>query len=210
MQAKKKSYVSASIGRCGSQLMTEAIHNHLWGFLDHPKPLLRKTRPFIREYPETFKNGTVYKTHLYPIEYPENCKVVFTFGNPLDIVLSVIRKSQEPVWGPAHFKNLGADWADASKIMQEDVLNLEKMFDAFYQDLGCDLMCVRYEALWDVEDQMSEFFGFEFKMPEKVDRIANKTKKLLTSEQIEIFNRGYVSLIEKINKAEDIRTWKRQ
>ena len=206
MTAKDSAYVITSIGRCGSQLITEAIHNHVWGFVDHPKAFLKKTRPFIRQYPEEFSNGSVYKTHLYPIEYPDNCKIVFTFGNPLDIILSVIRRSKEPNWGPAHFKNLAANWTDFPDIMNRDVLNLEKMFDAFYnQEHNFDLMCVRYESMWDVEEQMSEFLGFEFKMPTKIDRIAVKQKADLSIEEVERFNTGYSSLIRKIENAKDVK-----
>ena len=76
---KDKCYIIASLGRCGSQLMTETIHKHVWGDVEYPKTFLKKTRPFIRSYPSDFKNGVVYKTHLYPMQYPKNCKVVITF-----------------------------------------------------------------------------------------------------------------------------------
>jgi len=204
---KNNSYIVASLGRCGSQLMTEAIHNHVWGFLDHPKPLLSKTRPFIREYPEDFKNGTVYKTHLYPTKFPSNCRVIFTFGDPLDIVLSVLRKSRDPRWALAHFANLGADWNDFPKIMQQDVLNLENMFDAFYKKQEFDIMCARYETLWDHESEMSDFLEFDFKMPEKIERVSNKQRKLLSGDAIMTFEKGYSSLIKKINDAENLKIW---
>ena len=204
------SYIVASLGRCGSQLMTVALHNHLWGFLEHQKSFLKKTRPFIRQYPEKFKNGIVHKTHLYPTNYPSNCKVVFTFGNPMDIVMSVIKKSRDPSWGPAHYKNMAADWNRNNTILSEDVLNLEKMFDAFYQPQTCDTLCVRYETMWHNEDKISEFLGFEFNLPNKKERDATSMKKHLSKDQIKNFNTGYATIIEKINKAEDCKLWSKK
>jgi hypothetical protein len=204
----KNSYVISSLGRCGSQLMTETLHNHIWGFKKHEKSFLKRTRPFIREYPQAYETGVVHKTHLYPVEYPSNCKVIFTFGDPLDIVLSVIRKSQIGQWGPAHFKNLGADWSQFNKILSHDVLKLEKMFDAYYQKQSCDIACVRYESLWDVEEQLSEFLGFEFKMPQKKERIATSEKESLSPQTKQEFLEGYHSLIQKISNADDIKVWR--
>jgi len=202
------SYVVASLGRCGSQLMTVALHNHLWGFQEHEKKFLKKTRPFIREYPSVFKNGVVHKTHLYPIQYPDNCKVIFTFGNPLDIILSVVRKSKtEGYWGPAHFKNLDADWGEFGDIFIRDVLKLENMFDSFYKPQTCDIMCLRYETLWENEDKISEFLDFDFRLPERKTRESKNLRQSLTGEQIKIFNSGYSSFIEKINNAEDCKIW---
>lgn len=202
------SYVVPSLGRCGSQLMTEAIHNHLWGFNDHEKKFLKETRPFIRTYPSTFKNGVVHKTHLYPMDYPNNCKVIFTFGDPLSIVLSVVKKSKEPGWGPAHFKNMLADWSRFKDIMKEDVLGLEKMFDCFYQKQTCDTICLRYETLWENEKQISDFLGFDFKLPTKKSRDADRLKAELGRKQTVDFNLGYASLIEKIRNAEDSKIWR--
>ena len=202
------SYVVASLGRCGSQLMTVALHNHLWGFGEHEKIFLKKTRPFIREYPKNFKNNVVYKTHLYPIEYPKNCKIIFTFGDPLDIVLSVVRKSKmESHWGPAHFKNLDANWSEFGDILCRDVLRLEYMFDSFYKPQTCDIMCLRYETLWSNEDKISNFLGFKFKLPEQKNREASILRQSLTSTQLKNFNTGYFSLIEKINNAKDYKIW---
>ena len=202
------SYVVASLGRCGSQLMTVTLHNHLWGFQEHEKPFLKKTRPFIREYPNVFKNGIVHKTHLYPTQYPDNCKVIFTFGDPLDIILSVVRKSKtEGYWGPAHFKNLDANWEEFGDIFIRDVLKLENMFDSFYKSQTCDIMCLRYETLWENEDKISEFLGFDFKLPGRKTRESKNLRQSLTDEQINIFNSGYSSLIEKINNAEDCKIW---
>lgn len=202
------SYVVASLGRCGSQLMTVALHNHLWGFQEHEKPFLKKTRPFIREYPNVFKNGVVHKTHLYPTQYPDNCKVIFTFGNPLDIILSVVRKSKtEGYWGPAHFKNLDANWEEFGDIFIRDVLKLENMFDSFYKPQTCDIMCLRYETMWKNEDKISEFLGFNFRLPERKTRESINLRQSLTDEQLNIFNSGYSSLIEKINNAEDCKIW---
>jgi hypothetical protein len=206
----KSSYIVASLGRCGSQMVTVALHEHIWGFDFHAKPFLKKTRPFIREYPKEFKPDIVHKTHLYPTEYPQNCKVVFTFGDPLNIVLSVLKKSSEPAWGPAHFKNMKADWSRVNDILREDILGLEKMFDAFYQKQSCPSMCVRYETMWENEENMSDFFGFTFKLPIKKERDANRIKEQLSQEQVEQFNIGYSSLIEKINKAKDCKIWSKK
>lgn len=201
------SYVVASLGRCGSQLMTVALHNHLHGFKDHSKDFLRSTRPFIRQYPEVFKNNMVYKTHLYPINYPQNCKVIFTFGDPLSIVLSVIDKSKHSNWGPAHYQNLNANWLDHKDILSRDVLNLEKMFDSFYQPQTCSSMCIRYETMWENHDKISDFLGFDFKLPEKKERRADRFKKQLSVEQRITFKENYKTLLEKIKNAEDCKIW---
>ena len=177
---KEFTYIVPSLGRCGSQLLTEALHNNIWGFTKHDMTFLKMTRPFIREYPEKYIGGNVYKTHLYPGIYPKKCKILFTFGRPLDIILSVInRVEQDPSWGTAHFKNFNADWSNFNLILQKDVLNLEKMFDCFYKKQTCDIICLRYETLWENQNTISEFLGWNLKLPEKKERKSSKIKNKL-------------------------------
>ena len=206
---KEFAYIVPSLGRCGSQLMTVALHNNIWGFKNHEKGFLKMTRPFIREYPTVFNAGCVYKTHLYPTDYPKKCKVVFTFGDPLSIILSVYDKSvNDPRWGSAHFANFDANFNDFNDLLKKDVLNLENMFDCFYKEQTCDIICLRYETLWENVDIISNFLGWSFELPEKRERKADLLKKSLSQKQIDDFNNGYKSLIEKINSAEDAKIWR--
>ena len=201
-QTKEKSYVVASLGRCGSTLITDCIYKHISTGIkdDH-----RQKRVFLEKYPKEFKKGYVYKTHLYPIDFPENCKVIFTFGDPLDIILSVVRKSKKTHWKEAHFKNMGANKEDLPKIMFEDVLGLERMFDAFYKAQSFDLLCIRYETMWENEDKISDFLGFKIRLPKKTARKTFPSKH--DKSKIQAFKSSYESLITKIEQAEDIKRW---
>ena len=67
---------------------------------------------------------------------------------------------------------------------------------------------MRYETLWENEKQISDFLGFEFKLPTKKRRDADRLKDSLTRKQVVDFNLGYASLIQKIRNAQDSKIWR--
>jgi len=67
--------------------------------------------------------------HLYPNElkkkYGKNIKVIFITRNIKDVVKSILQREKDRGinWIKLHYKNLNSDFADYSKILEEDTLN---------------------------------------------------------------------------------------
>tara|TARA_A100001011_G_C14132743_1_gene766173 strand:+ start:212 stop:850 length:639 start_codon:yes stop_codon:yes gene_type:complete len=211
---KNKSYVISSLGRCGSTLLTEAIHKEVWGY-SCPKEHVSDTHEFIvsqENVPSNFAGGKVYKTHIRPVDFPSSCKVIFTFGDPVNIIVSLMQKSNENYqWGWQHFQNLGAaeEWENREDIIEKDILKLENMFDEYYKEQNFDLMCLKYEDFWEprIEEDISDFLGFKFKMPERKNRHAHQLKEFLVDDSLEILEKTYSSLSRKVNSAQSISFW---
>lgn len=111
--------------------------------------------------------------------------VIFTFTDPVMIILSLYRIYHNDVlvkdcglkgkaFIEAHARNMNARYKDAptiiEKMFEEDVFNLERMFDAWSSQAAAlsststtehpyKLMMLKYEAMWDHQQEISDFVG---------------------------------------------------
>ena len=156
--------------------------------------------------------------HYYPDELisvarregvkPKNLKVIFLFSDPVEIVLSVKKRELDVnyKWIEEHFKNLKSDIRDYKDIYNKDALNLERMFDKFYQNQKFNLLTLRYENISQNIGIISNFIGKEFRLKDhyvarkpRIDSVSSDNKKSLRLT--------YGGLSEKINNAEDCKIW---
>ena len=92
--------------------------------------------------------------HLYPNElkkkYGENIKVIFITRNIKDVVKSILQREKDHGinWVKAHYKNLNSDFSDYSKILEEDTLNFEKLYDSYMEQKTFDVLFIKYEHLY--------------------------------------------------------------
>ena len=147
------------------------------------------------------KNGIVYKTHDYPPStyLNSNLKMLYTFADPVDVVLSILRlyKEKGEEWMELHYEHLGVTYtSNFDQIILKDQLQLEKHLDSWLNESRIRIAFVRYEKMWDHQDEISDFLGFHIELPEYRERKASTENDLKT---IETIKSSYESLRKKIS-----------
>ncbi len=92
--------------------------------------------------------------HLYPSElekkYGRNIKVIFITRNIKDIIKSILQREKDKgiSWIKHHYTYLNSNFANYSKILEEDTLNLEKLYDSYIEQKIFDVLFIKYECLY--------------------------------------------------------------
>ncbi|NQY97245.1 MAG: hypothetical protein HRT82_08785 [Henriciella sp.] len=157
--------------------------------------------------PQDYK-GPVRKTHSFDPRSFENAKrAIFLFGDPVAAVIST-RKNR---YGRRHFLNCGASDRDpeTTDIFREDALNYEKMWHAWPQRQSFDLLCVRYEALYDHLNTIEEFFGRRLYLPPPKPRTTSLIDDV-SALDLDAIRTTYANLIAAIDRAPDLTIWRKQ
>ncbi len=125
-----------------------------------------------------YPKGVVYKTHDYPTYVPVGARVrtIYTIADPFDIVLSLLKqeKDRSPNWIAQHFKHFRADYSLWPQMLERDALGLEAHFDAWTQSQPFPNLVIKYDALWDHQDVLSDFVGVPVVLPPKRERAAKQ------------------------------------
>lgn len=193
----RNAFVVAGMGRCGTTLMYEALRTY--GLLG---------TPFLSSLTShgVYKGGRVYKTHDFPgRSLPPHVKLVFLFGNPMDIVISTDRKINE--WGRRHHAHLGSDeFVQNDVLFERDSLRLADHFDAWYRPQPFEFVSVRYEALFDpsVRARLEHYLELAVPWPVFRKRKADWTTHPRREELWSL----YGALCRRIEQAEDLTVWK--
>lgn len=194
----KKDYplIIAGLGRCGTSLVYFGLRQQGlgdgsmvidWGDVD-------------------FKDGYIYKTHApAPETLPDNVKVIFMFGNPMNIALSVQQKFSGEFL-KHHYRNLWADSSEHDKIFEKDTLNLEDNFDSWYKEQNFQMMTLKYETMFNHLDKIREFIGWNADFPSKISRSTNYDNHPKREE----LNKTYKSLSDKIYSADEVKIWNKK
>ena len=105
--------------------------------------------------------------HLYPNElkkkYGKSIKVIFITRNIKDVVKLILQREKERGinWIKEHYKNLNSDFSDYNKILEEDTLNFEKLYDSYIEQKTFDVLFIKYEHLYSnhqgTKDMLSYF-----------------------------------------------------
>jgi hypothetical protein len=190
------SFIVAGLGRCGTTLVYKSI-------IGTDKAVRGK---FITRFSRQKKyiKGTIYKTHDFPPEsLPPHVKLVFMFGNPMNAALSGYEEFKQD----KHYRNISSDkFHQRENIFNEDILNLEKHFNAWNKIQGFEFISIRYEALYKekTQDMLEEYLGFNINLPpyrrRKTDWQSHPMKEAL--------ERTYSHLNLKIEAAEDCKIWR--
>lgn len=146
------------------------------------------------------KNGIIYKTHDYPPEevFNKNIRMLYTFADPIDVVLSLIRLWDErgEEWTKKHHNHLKVpfDQKFKERIIEEDILKLEQHLESWLQEDRFQIAFIKYEAMWDHQNDISEFLGFQIALPPFRER---KTKISDHQNLIQTIEKTYSVLREK-------------
>ncbi|MFW6219244.1 MAG: hypothetical protein ACOC33_00120 [bacterium] len=197
--------IQASLGRCGSTLLTNHIRKS--------KGISQTFIPRIGG--KVLKENTIIKTHDFAPEgfklTSHDIKCIYLFADPYEIVLSNYdkyldgKKRNKTNGLNTHFYHLNGDYNKVDLMLKEDVMNLEKNFDSWYKKNSYPVLTIRYKKMWDNIDKINEYLGTSIVLPEYKKR--KDYWKLLSENEINVFKETYRKLYEKIENAEDIKLW---
>jgi hypothetical protein len=166
----------ASIGRVASTAVQRALEqeksNAVFGFSNNfGRALVREKAWNLKGV--RFRPGAVYKTHDFPyhLAAAPRLKIIFLYGRPSDSILSVVRchATHGPAWIERHFANMHAN-GDYRELLQRDVLRIGEQLAAWRAVRNLDVLGMRYAALWDNVDILSNFVGFRVPLPSRIER----------------------------------------
>lgn len=174
--ARTPPILCASIGRVGSTLSWDAlIRSRARALLGayHPTDWRRVSAMRWNLKGARLASGRVYKTHDFPYDLAlgRPMRILFLFGRPSDVVLSVLRcrVTEGEAWIAEHLRHMhGHEGLDG--ILDRDVLRIEEQIDAWLALRGGDVLSLKYDALWTQRDVLSDFVGFDVALPARVER----------------------------------------
>jgi len=155
---------------------------------------------------KNLKDGIVYKTHDYPsdsLDNYEKIRMLYTFANPVDVILSLLRlfEKRGEEWIKQHYQHLGASYTNSfENIIYEDQLNLEKHLDTWLDESRFPIAFIRYETMWEYQNEISEYLGFSITLPKYKTRKSNHMKE---SRDLEDINKTYKKMKSKIDNLEN-------
>jgi len=196
-----------SYGRSGSTLLTKSIMKS--GV--YPKStvfnklasgsIVKNVWSLNGEY---FKSGFVYKSHDYPTDLVsgQDIRMLYVFANPVDVVLSLLRLYDKngKGWMKTHAEHLKISYENFDNILESDIFQLEQHINAWLESEQFPIAFIRYESMWDNQDDISNFLGFKVKLPPYRKRRAAQVNDKVIIKNIE---RTYGSLRNKVNKLAD-------
>jgi hypothetical protein len=199
--------IVASMGRSGSTLVYEALckglararFDALQGFG------LKIVGDVDWNLSGPMTPGVVYKTHALSHELPRGCKarVVFVFSSASDAALSVFACYDRygADWIAEHFDHMRAD-GGFEQLGERDVLCMERQIDGWFALDHANVLCLRYERLWENAEALSDFVGFPVVLPERKPRFSRQCVDEVTAKK---FSATYRQLDEKIAALPDCR-----
>jgi hypothetical protein len=166
----------ASIGRVASSAVQQALgrerSNAIFGFSTNvPRVFVREPAWNLKGV--RFRPGAIYVTHDLPYNLVPSprLKIVFIYGRPSDTVLSLVRRYQTKgsTWMDRHFAHMHAN-GTYEELLQRDVLRIGEQIEAWPALRNADVLGMRYAALWDNLNVLSEFVGLPVTLPPWVER----------------------------------------
>lgn len=169
-------YIVASTGRAGSSLLYHAVGDAIL----KKRPIARAVMPveFVKSRAwdldeNNLLGGVVYKTHDFPGKAltEVSSKTIFVFGLASDAAISVLscRSRYGDDWVNAHLMNLNAN-GGVDELCARDVMRIGEQVAAWASYREGNVIAVRYEALWDNVDKLSDFLELNIKLPNKIPR----------------------------------------
>jgi len=193
--------VVASLGRAGSTLLYNSILEIIGYHFGEPM--------LINNLDDCeYQKGAIYKTHDFPPDNPPNhAKFIWTFADPYEIVISVLKQEQKEGVNriKKHFKHLNGNFNRYDDIFDYDAMRLEEHFDRWYSEQSFDLLTIKYKSMWNYQNQLSQFVGSYIDLPTFNDR-GERFKQLDKERQDKLVD-TYSELHNKIEEANKFKRW---
>ncbi len=198
--------IIASSGRAGSTMLNDAAAAAMLGWpwlANFSKPRVWSTETAWNMDATNYRRGVVYKTHDYPpsARLPPFTRVIYTFADPVDVVFSVITQGRKHgrVWLEDHCCHMRAPISEIDNIQTVDALRLERHFKAWMQPQAFPVMLVKYNAIWDHLDDISDFLGMTLELPPYRPR--QTRLDLFSSEEVARVRDTYARLYRLVDDA---------
>ena len=188
--AKRRIYVLSN-GRSGSTMVFNALAVAMSNFYDLPRSLLTLTD-------WKFKNDGnmpgIVKSHMpCPDGFApkDGCKYVYVAGDPVDATLSLLSRLQEfgLRWMERHARHLGVDGEAIFSCLKQDSFNQCANIASWKkaaEKYPRHVIFISFDTLWDREDEISQFVGFECNFPKKRSRKSETIKdRLVIKNELE-------------------------
>lgn len=225
----KNTVVVSSLGRCGSTMLVNSLAHYykrqqsrldIVRLDDHINFDLSTDdttieRGFDGKASEALRgqylHGHVYKTHDFPPrQLPNHVKVIFLFGDPIDIALSAKELDKRYLTGvdsnytalDLHIRNLRGSIQKKADIFDSDVLRLEEQFLRWQNKQTFPVLRLRYETMWENQSAIRDFIEIgSFRLPPKKQRKNYRIKH--SKETMQNLERIYSRLAKKIKDADN-------
>lgn len=195
----------ASVGRVGSKIVWEAVSRGL------SQSVFSLKNPFGRHIVRgsawdlsrgPLLGGLVYKTHDLPylLSPRAGARVVFLFGRPSDVVLSVAQCNDRfgASWVADHLSHMRAN-GQYEEMFTRDVLRLSEHVDAWRTTANASVLGMRYEAVWKNVGLLSDFVRFPVVLPP----FRPRRRPNLPPELITVVRSSYADLDRKFAELPD-------
>lgn len=184
--------VVASCGRSGSTMLTRALADSTlreWVQVLGRPVSDRIANKIIIEYAwnleeRYLRSGFIYKTHDYPPEtLSDHVKYIYVYSDPIEVISSVLNKAEREgeEWLAKHARHLNGKSTSRKDIIFEDSINIVENISRWCNKEGNNVLAVKYNNLWERQDQLSDFIGFDFGLPERKER--RSSDKILNEEE---------------------------
>ena len=197
--------IITSTGRSGSTMVFNAVVDGLirnkFGHT-YMKLLGSVTRRFVSVYLKNLSeiinsHFIVYKNHEpYFGKYNDLDRhiYIFIYGDPLDSAMSVdsVVQKKGVNWFYRHQENLCGK-GSYEDLYKEDVLNYENIINSWINATESNILCIDYDDLWKDENVISDFVGFDVRLPTKVER-AKKIKRTINEDLFDKLKKKKISL----------------
>ena len=186
----------ASSGRSGATMTADAIARSLVTLRYKTKTrsllnnfLFKRAQAFLPRLADmkSFRQP-ILKTHdLFNQELSLKAKFIFIAGDPLESVQSTQQMTQKfgRIWLDEHLYHLASN-KNPKDLLQEDVLNFEQQITSWLSIQPDKILILRFEEVWDRNDELSAFVGFPVQLPSRIER---STKAPLKHYNQELFTR---------------------
>ncbi|WP_136659790.1 hypothetical protein [Nitratireductor sp. XY-223] len=171
--------LNASFGRTGSSMVYRATADGLARLQFGRLALIPDVRRSVRKAAwklgqERLQRGYVYKTHDMPGGLNQtDARIVFIFGSAVDAALSVynLRQHAGREWVEQHLDHLNAS-GPFEELFERDIMRIAEQLQAWTTSTTLEVLCLRYETIWDNQGALSDFAGFPVRLPGRRERSA--------------------------------------
>lgn len=196
-----------SYGRSGSSVLTRSLLDAALKFDVFPldkinRRLISKSAWNLES--SSLRDGVIYKTHDYPPNnfHGRNVKMIYTFANPVDVVLSLLRLSEKRgyEWINMHCNHLKVEYDNFKQITYCDSLGLQRHLESWISVRNWEIMFIKYERMWTHQREISDFVGFNLELPPLRSRTTFEDDKKLRKTLEEVYA-PLIKLTESLDDA---------
>lgn len=199
-----------SYGRSGSTVLTKSIVKsaiELENYTENDLTYRSVSQSAWDLQNINLSNGIIYKTHDYPPKKTlrDNVRMIYTFADPIDVVLSLVRLYDQKgeQWIKDHYRHLNTSFANFETIVYEDQLQLAQHLDAWLNEDRFPVAFVKYETMWNHQDELSDYLGFKINLPPFEER---KAKRENDGDLLQALEATYGSLRDRVRDLESFFT----